>query len=81
MTMAFWNWITYLLDHGGSIADTSSPANTEINPATGLPMVGGIGGIDVAGNVCGMNHSNWSGNGHIHNDCGVGGSLENRSRI
>lgn len=27
----------------------------EFNPATGLPMVGGIGGVDVAGNPWGVN--------------------------
>lgn len=29
-------------------------AATEINPATGLPMTGGIGGVDMAGNPYGV---------------------------
>ena len=33
---------------------------TEVNPATGLPMVGGIGGMDVAGNAYGMSSSSGS---------------------
>ena len=33
-----------------SISDTSS---MDVNPATGLPMVGGMGGVDVGGDVWG----------------------------
>ncbi|MGM7760818.1 hypothetical protein [Yersinia enterocolitica] len=29
-----------------------------INPASGLPMIGGIGGVDIAGNVYGANDNN-----------------------
>lgn len=35
----------------------------EVNPATGLPMVGGCGGVDVGGNPYGVNldhHESWS---------------------
>lgn len=39
-----WNWL-----FGGDV----TPATTDINPATGLPMVGGIGGVDVGGNLYG----------------------------
>lgn len=42
----------------GSETDTSvfdhSDDFTDINPATGLPMIGGIGGIDVGGELYGM---------------------------
>lgn len=31
----------------------SSSAVSEINPATGFPMIGGIGGVDVVGNPYG----------------------------
>lgn len=31
---------------------------TVINPATGLPMINGIGGVDVAGNPYGTDLSN-----------------------
>lgn len=29
------------------------PNDNAVNPATGLPMIGGIGGVDVAGNPFG----------------------------
>lgn len=43
--------------------------DSAINPATGLPMVGGIGGFDVAGNAYGTDdndfmHSDFTGLGH-----------------
>jgi hypothetical protein len=38
-----------------------------INPVTGLPMVGGIGGIDVAGNPYGFDLSG----DHLHFDSGT----------
>jgi hypothetical protein len=39
----------------GSINGDSndSVSDTEINPASGLPMVGGIGGVDIEGNPYG----------------------------
>ena len=42
--MAVCNWLTGLFDHGDVIAGARSPPHTDINPADGLPMVGGIGG-------------------------------------
>ena len=53
--MKLWNWLTGRFDHGGGIAGDCSPPHTEINPATGLPMIGGMGGIDLAGNPYGTN--------------------------
>ena len=53
--MSIWNWI---------FGDDVSPqfANTpviDINPATGLPMIDGCGGVDVAGSPYGMDlHQN-----------------------
>lgn len=51
----------------GSVGDSSpdsAPAQDETcttNPATGLPMVSGCGGVDVGGNPYGMNlHDNWT---------------------
>jgi len=38
-------------------SDFSKTNDFLINPASGLPMVGGIGGFDVAGNLFGMNLS------------------------
>ena len=56
------------LDDSEDVCDTSelqcsdihdySHESTEINPANGLPMVGGIGGVDVEGNAYGTSSSN-----------------------
>ena len=43
----------------GSVTGWQDDACT-INPASGLPMVGGCGGLDVAGNPYGMNQDSWS---------------------
>jgi hypothetical protein len=43
--MGIWNWL-----FGEGIA----PAIADINPSTGLPLVGDIGGVDVAGNPYGV---------------------------
>lgn len=40
----------YFSDHSGS---GSAVSHTEINPANGLPMVSGIGSVDVMGNPYG----------------------------
>lgn len=37
----------------------SNEMHTDINPATGLPMVGGIGGLDVMGNPYGTDLHRW----------------------
>ena len=34
--------------------DNEFPQMTQLNPSTGLPLVAGIGGVDVAGNAYGM---------------------------
>lgn len=38
---------------GDRPSDGSAVSHTEINPATGLPMVGSIGSVDVMGNPYG----------------------------
>lgn len=43
--MGIWNWL-----FGGDIAHS----HTDINPTTGLPMLGDVGGVDVGGNPFGM---------------------------
>ena len=35
-------------------SDQSTTSTTDINPATGLPMTNGIGGVDVGGNPYGV---------------------------
>lgn len=57
--MSFWNNLWHYLGVGetndldsiGSLHDDNC-----INPANGLPMVGGCGGFDLEGNTFGMNH-------------------------
>ncbi|WP_044413445.1 hypothetical protein [Thiomicrospira microaerophila] len=41
----------------GNNDTVSSVEATEINPANGLPMIGGMGGVDVAGNPYGIDSS------------------------
>lgn len=43
----------------------SSDMHSEINPATGLPMVSGIGSVDVMGNPYGTDLNRWEDSG-IH---------------
>ena len=62
--MGMFQWLNDWWSGTGS--DDSSPSSmtntdsgtmfetTEINPATGLPMLGGTGGVDVEGNPYGM---------------------------
>lgn len=60
--MSFWNtffgWFNW--SNAGELEDGSFSPGLEacpINPATGLPMVGGCGGFDVAGNPYGVDLS------------------------
>ena len=43
--MGMWNWL---------FGEDMTPATMDINPATGLPMIGGIGGVDAGGSPYGM---------------------------
>lgn len=45
---------------GSLFGDSDSSCNTVINPASGLPMIDGYGGVDVAGNVYGTDSNNSS---------------------
>lgn len=53
------NWLTGLFDHVGGNAGDWPPCHPDINPATGLPMVGGAAGFDVAGNPFGYDVHRW----------------------
>lgn len=85
--MSFWNMFCSWFGWGdataleqGSVCQTED-AGCAINPATGLPMVGGCGGFDVAGNPYGVDlssthdhlfssvdsESGWSGISESHN--------------
>lgn len=70
------NTSSSLFDHSW---DTDESSITHVNPATGLPMCGGIGGVDVAGNPYGFNNDDcsststsmfddWSSSGSSFND-------------
>lgn len=63
-----WNWL-----FGG---DTAT-AITDINPATGLPMLDDIGGVDIGGNPYGfdLNQSGDHGSPHFDNSFDIGASL------
>jgi hypothetical protein len=56
--MKMLNWISNLLDsnHTSHLSIFSSEI-TVVNPADGLPMIGGIGGLDTLGNPYGMDGS------------------------
>lgn len=47
-------------------SDDSFDGLSEINPATGLPMMGGVGGIDVAGNPYGFDNDDLLSNDDWH---------------
>jgi hypothetical protein len=58
--MSIWNW--FFDDEALPVfcdtdATTVAPM-ADTNPATGLPMFDGIGGLDVAGNPFGMDWNN-----------------------
>ena len=40
-----------------SLSQHQVSSNIDINPASGLPMLDGVGGIDIAGNTYGFNDS------------------------
>jgi hypothetical protein len=80
--MSWWNWISDQMATASSSAASASPCEpTVINPGSGLPMIGGISGIDVAGNTFGVsshahdhNSSSHSWHDHSHSGCGsIGG--------
>ena len=51
--MALFDWLTEFFS-GADITEAAPPIEpVEINPATGLPMAGGIGSVDVGGNPYG----------------------------
>ena len=54
----FDDWST-----GSSVSPSVMDDPATINPATGLPMTGGMGGVDVAGNPFGSDFS-----AHRHDD-------------
>lgn len=60
-------------DLGGIGGESASAfAFDEINPATGLPMIGGMGGIDVAGNPYGVSDDDpFCSSGFDHSSCGM----------
>ncbi len=69
------NWFTnWLFGNAGSSTTPTTMATedsiTHINPATGLPMIGGLGGVDSMGNPYGTDlHSHHDMN---HDDGGLG---------
>jgi hypothetical protein len=54
--MSIFNWFTDMFSTG-----SDSPSMTDddfsVNPANGLPMIGGSGGVDIEGNPFGADFS------------------------
>jgi hypothetical protein len=60
--MSWWNWITIQMATASHSAASGSPQEQAvINPGSGLPMIGGINGVDVVGHTFGA-----SSYGHDH---------------
>ena len=55
--MGLFDWLTGIFTGSGTTGAPPPIEPVEINPATGLPMTGGIGGVDVAGNPYGHDFS------------------------
>ena len=74
------NWFTDWLfgDTGSSTTSTTTATEDEtihVNPATGLPMIGGIGGVDSMGNPYGMDLSSHHGMHQDDGGLGMGSSI------
>ncbi len=54
--MSIFNWLTDMFSTG---SDSPSMADDDfsVNPANGLPMIGGSGGVDIEGNPFGADFS------------------------
>ena len=55
---------------------SSSMDSSAYNPASGLPMVGGIGGVDVGGNMYGTDSSHHSSLGSSNDSFSSGSSFD-----
>ena len=55
-----WSFLKNWFSSG--IDSSSSDSGCDINPATGLPMIGGCGGVDVEGNPYGTDINDTFGN-------------------
>lgn len=55
MLMTIWTWVFGDDTAASTFQADSVPMHTcDINPATGLPMIDGCGGLDVGGNPYGV---------------------------
>lgn len=77
--MIIWNWL--FGDDVMSLHGTTTAPVIDINPATGLPMIDGCGGVDVSGSPYGMDLHQSSIEGPTVADwgCGSFGSGDNAS--
>ncbi len=72
--MSIWNRLCGFFGFG--IEGLPSHGSCEINPATGLPMIDGWGGVDVAGNPFGTNtHDSTSFGTDIHDSFSTGSGI------
>ena len=54
--MSLWTFL-FSTNDNSSVDFSNTTSSTTINPASGLPMIDGIGSIDVAGNAFGTDSS------------------------
>ncbi len=64
--MKFW---IFLRDIFSDCNKSESSSENAVNPATGLPMLGGVGGVDLEGNPWGLDKTSLS----VSDDCSWGG--------
>lgn len=66
-----------------NLTDLNNPINDfTINPATGLPMIDGMGGVDIAGNPYGVdnnNHDTFGSSFNIGSNDSFGSSFDSSS--
>jgi hypothetical protein len=77
--MNFWDDVWQWLGFGNRAEDGHGGIQHEscINPANGLPMAGGCGGVDIEGNPYGADEHTWGGSSvdtGWHNDSWGGDS-------
>lgn len=78
--MGFLSWLSNLFDDffDTDLNNVSNMDQHTLNPATGLPMMGGTGGVDVGGNPYGTDlHHNLFGSNGFDNAFGCGGGFNN----
>ena len=69
--MSIWNSLFGSLGSSDSAIGGHDDSACSINPANGLPMVGGCGGVDIEGNPYGTDSTSFG----LDDSCGMDSSL------